>query len=159
MAIIKNYALMDKKAGTFLKPLSFTTDDDCVRWVKTVVNDDPKKQLPAAYPEDYAVYRLSDYDDIKGMYLQSIDGKAVNHPKQLAECIEFKRREKATLEPETVMNAIQDLDAQIEVLQRDTATFAQMKDVVNTRIQDVEIKLDNLKELTLSILNTIGQEY
>jgi hypothetical protein len=66
--IKKHYALLDHTAQVFLNSLPFKTDAEAIRWFTSQVNGNPQESLIAAYPEQYTLYRVADFDDKTGCY-------------------------------------------------------------------------------------------
>lgn len=68
--ILKMYTIRDAKIGAFRAPFFQNTHGEAERSFMTAVND-PQSQLHA-YPEDFDLYYLGDYDDQSGTF-QGLD--------------------------------------------------------------------------------------
>lgn len=66
--IKKTYSLLDHTTGTFLNSLTFINDADAIRWFGTVVNNTDEKTNISEHPQQFTLYRLSDFNDQTGMY-------------------------------------------------------------------------------------------
>lgn len=102
--IKKTYALLDTTAQVFLNPISLTNDGDAIRWFQTQVDGDKEQNLVAKYPQQFILYRLNDYDDQIGMYLQTMDGKEMKVPKELVFGSQLKETIENTLTLKDVVN-------------------------------------------------------
>lgn len=84
---MKNYyAVRDSKAGTFQKPFQEFNDATAIRTFQTLVNDETQGNLFASNPEDFALFKIATYDEIKGEF--------TNDQKHIVKLYELKRRDK-----------------------------------------------------------------
>jgi hypothetical protein len=80
------YAVYDSKAEAYMQPFFLQNDAMAIRGF----NDAANKDTPiAAHPEDYTLFHIGEYSEIKG----EITPKT---PRALGNAIEFSKREKAT---------------------------------------------------------------
>lgn len=64
--ILKVYAVRDAKAECYLQPLFKITHGEAERDFKTLTKDE--KSTVNKYPEDYDLYYLGEYDNIRGVF-------------------------------------------------------------------------------------------
>ena len=98
MAIKKMYALLDHTSSIFLNPINFINDGDAIRWFTTVVNNKEEQTNINKYPEQYTLYRLSDWDDATGLNQPRENEKDLTSsaPKQLITGIQVQTEETKT---------------------------------------------------------------
>ena len=102
MMIKKTYVLMDSTAQAFLNPLQFTNDGEAIRWFQTQVDGDKANNLVAKYPGQFILYRINDFDDQIGKYLDTIDEKPLTAPKEIV----FGTQLQATVEAEITLEQV-----------------------------------------------------
>lgn len=102
--IKKTYALLDTTAQTFLNTLTFINDGEAIRWFQSQIDGDKENNLIAKYPQQFILYRLNDYDDQIGMYLQTMDDKEMKVPKELVFGSQLKETVENTLTLQDVVN-------------------------------------------------------
>ena len=62
--MLKIYSVMDVKASAFMSPFFTAHDGQAVRSFGDACNDE--KSMFARHPEDFALYRLGEFDDVAG---------------------------------------------------------------------------------------------
>lgn len=77
MAKIKNYALLDHKAGVFLRPFTATNDGEAIRLLTTWVNDKEHNTNINKYPQDFSLHYLGEFDDQIGRFEQQEHNKEI----------------------------------------------------------------------------------
>lgn len=65
-------AILDIKAGTFMQPNFVISDAFAVRAFADEVNGDKTKSMIAKHPEDFALHRLSTFDDQTGKFEEDV---------------------------------------------------------------------------------------
>lgn len=62
--MISLFCIRDKKADIFFNPLSHESTANAVRFAHELANDG--KSFFFKFPEDYSLYRVADFDPVKG---------------------------------------------------------------------------------------------
>lgn len=83
--ITKHFAIYDSKAEFYTEPYPFKTTAEAIRAFTNTAND--SKTPMAQNAEDYTLFELGEYDNIKGSF------KALNTPKSLGKLIEYKTQQ------------------------------------------------------------------
>jgi hypothetical protein len=102
--IKKTYALLDTTAQRFLNSLEFVSDGEAIRWFQTQVDGDKENNLIAKYPSQFILYRLNDFDDQIGKYLNTIDHKEMTTPKEIIFGSQLQKTVEAQITLEQVVN-------------------------------------------------------
>ena len=119
--IKKTYTLLDTTAQTFLNPISLTNDGEAIRWFQTQVDGDKETNLIAKYPSQFILYRINDYDDQIGKYLDTMDNKPFTAPKEIVFGTQLKETVENTLTLNDVVNMFEaHLEKQGKVVQLKT---------------------------------------
>ena len=67
MAKLKVYGIVDLKTGIYDRPQFAHTQLAFLRmWEETVNEDGPQATMIARHPEDFQVYEIAEWDDVKG---------------------------------------------------------------------------------------------
>lgn len=66
------YSIRDTKGEVFNLPFYKKTHGEAERDFKTLIQTKNEQSLPSKYPEDFDLYYVGDYDDIKGQF-KSLD--------------------------------------------------------------------------------------
>lgn len=65
--LLKWYAVFDKKCGFYRNPFIADSDDAAIRVLSDALRD-PQPSMVSAYPADFALYALGDFDDNAGTF-------------------------------------------------------------------------------------------
>lgn len=86
--LVKWYAIFDKKCGFYRNPFIADSDQAALRVVSDALRD-PQPSIVSAYPADFALYALGDFDDNAGTFdscpprfLQEVSSLGILHPVQ-----------------------------------------------------------------------------
>lgn len=60
------YSIKDCKSGRFITPFAHQNDNTAKRELKLGINSKDKKVIYAAYPEDFQLFRLGQFDEVQG---------------------------------------------------------------------------------------------
>lgn len=79
------FSVFDKKAKAYTQPFFMNQKGEALRAFDGIVAD--KQTQIAKYPEDFALYKLGEFDDVSGLL------SSLNEPEFIAHAVDFVKEE------------------------------------------------------------------